>query len=1496
MYHRLGLILLVFLISYILSNMNIKINNENTQLFIMLIVIVLLYIYIHKVPKLEKFMVYDSERSLIGLKEQSDKLRLYQVDDEGIDNLDNVLSQIKENKKDDVRYGDVIYLQSNLIANRFLTGGRGTNMIALNNKDFLVDTETHEDVDRSNDLVRYGTPKNEVIQSYKTKLFLSVVDKQIKFSSNITLSELLIIEKINYNTYYIRLYKNNNYLCIRTDGTIYFNDRKNNDNKMKIEKSGSFYMIKRYNGLGNYITSNGYKIKIHDDMGFGDDSEKFELLTINFGPIHTYDSVTIRLRDADMYLKIGDYYTVESYIPNKRDYDDGIPGNKWEDQLINNIKFKFINYGRNLFLIQSIESKKYLKITSTNIFNLNNDIDDFCKYYIFRQLDNSYLIQSYKKGLYLSIDESLNVSANSSITKSNYFIIAPFSTIQSSSSDKNVSIHSNVNTDLSQDLGGLNQQVFCTNENSNKIQWIIRSNITKNGMRGEIDDRHGQPVLYGDEIYLQTNFIDIRYLGMSASVSNLPFNNNDRPFTINPLFADNYSIKWKICNDMLCDGDDKRVVNYDDLILLSNNIRYLSGARGNEIIKTGKVIDDKYIPGSLNQEVYVENKLADTTGKLFKWIIKKEKGDGEILEVSTSWPLWEYQPGKIGLNNWKNHITASTCRGYEPYYDDRKQPPGSYSSDNVFGEPCRNLNDKNVYDQTKMTTSKDIKHRDGIDSSWRIVRNENGSWTSGLRKSDTGVYGDICQDNSKNTNFVLVNLGNNTKLLKGRLFPGVVYDGLSSYVTEFMVQVAKSNGIFMDAGKFMVNFDYSWIKDNNEISINLGNQYIEYINTGNNKKLILSKVKSYFKIRKFSENRFYLLTQDNYFFYWDNKKQLHFKLLESTLIGPELETMSFTAINKGNKVSLRTFYNYYVSLDNSNYIAYPNQHCGDGLLGTDGLPKHKQMVILEDKRDVYISNSGELIKKPNYKTSLNTLIYAGKDHNYTDTSWYFKSDKDKIELNLSGEYLPFRDPVDGKRKYIEISRYNIIGLKVQGRVDPTALPIEYNDIPNFKVRVSLGNTESDFILSKDNSNVFSGTEISDATPIIYQFKTPMIGNKVIISPAADGFKQKCTMNVEVLVKTHGVYGNNLINDIPNPYDTTNDENECKILCSNDPRCNAFVYGNNKCHWITNYELKNDELPLNEQNYYNDNTTTWDTITNGWSSKDMPHNTSGSCYAHIKNTSSNITVVDHDPTTNEILNIRNKNNDYPTSKYDNHPNYFTKCLKDKSDTECNMYYDFFFGNDTIAQYVKIIPLDSAGLCSLKLSLYSYNNPNEDLVQNLKKTHISNVLASSCYKFNNGKIVEHKDGDTYKESAPQRCTYGEHTPEYLDRFSGGGWKQGENETNTAGTNTVPFLLFDNKTEGMIKGGIIYPMDDDNSPNSFVKSFKVQIAGNNKQFRDVYDGQTMNNEKFRKKQYDTIFSANPHKNEKIKFTINKVARYVKVILTDCNNGDCSLRMDIY
>ena len=101
MYHRLGLILLVFLISYILSNMNIKINNENTQLFIMLIVIVLLYIYIHKVPKLEKFMVYDSERSLIGLKEQSDKLRLYQVDDEGIDNLDNVLSQVKENKKDE---------------------------------------------------------------------------------------------------------------------------------------------------------------------------------------------------------------------------------------------------------------------------------------------------------------------------------------------------------------------------------------------------------------------------------------------------------------------------------------------------------------------------------------------------------------------------------------------------------------------------------------------------------------------------------------------------------------------------------------------------------------------------------------------------------------------------------------------------------------------------------------------------------------------------------------------------------------------------------------------------------------------------------------------------------------------------------------------------------------------------------------------------------------------------------------------------------------------------------------------------------------------------------------------------------------------------------------------------------------------------------------------------------------------------------------------------
>ena len=64
MYHKLGLILLVFLMSYILSNMNIKIHEENTQLFIMLIVIGLLYISIHKVPKLENFMIYDSNKSL----------------------------------------------------------------------------------------------------------------------------------------------------------------------------------------------------------------------------------------------------------------------------------------------------------------------------------------------------------------------------------------------------------------------------------------------------------------------------------------------------------------------------------------------------------------------------------------------------------------------------------------------------------------------------------------------------------------------------------------------------------------------------------------------------------------------------------------------------------------------------------------------------------------------------------------------------------------------------------------------------------------------------------------------------------------------------------------------------------------------------------------------------------------------------------------------------------------------------------------------------------------------------------------------------------------------------------------------------------------------------------------------------------------------------------------------------------------------------------------
>ena len=149
-----------------------------------------------------------------------------------------------------------------------------------------------------------------------------------------------------------------------------------------------------------------------------------------------------------------------------------------------------------------------------------------------------------------------------------------------------------------------------------------------------------------------------------------------------------------------------------------------------------------------------------------------------------------------------------------------------------------------------------------------------------------------------------------------------------------------------------------------------------------------------------------------------------------------------------NKVILKTFYGFHVSLDSNNYIEYTNQHCGDGLL-YNGNIKYKQLHIPIDKKKLYIDMPAKPLTLRGHESPAAWALWSAHRNPTYEENWNFKTNIDEIHLELDDDLS------------------NIIGLKVQRK--------EHHTIPKFKVKVSYKSKTSDYIESRSNNDtIFSG--------------------------------------------------------------------------------------------------------------------------------------------------------------------------------------------------------------------------------------------------------------------------------------------------------------------------------------------------------------------------------------------------------------------------------------
>lgn len=342
----------------------------------------------------------------------------------------------------------------------------------------------------------------------------------------------------------------------------------------------------------------------------------------------------------------------------------------------------------------------------------------------------------------------------------------------------------------------LNEFVFSTNENNRLLEWTIKSSLDNN------DPKNKQPVRYGDSIYLKINHIEDRFLKGGIEMNHLPYSKNgfEAVGTLSKKYNNKNSMIWYVKTDSQSDrnNDPKKneIVNYIDPIVLqsnSGNNLFLSGARGNY------VLDDN---SDMNQEVYTVN--GQDGNYELKWCFVKDKQNIDLLGCNSkfiNWPLWKFEPGFIGKNNWKNHITSSSCEGYSPFVNNIKRSEGTKSSDLIYGEPCLSGNQDNAC--------------------WKITKSSGSGWVAGNNK---------CENE-----FVVINFGREVFIEKARIYPRKDFPHNNQFVKEFSVKTGKKDGILLDLGKkFVTNFGISWFYTGAQIVIQTYNKDLLKVNNDGN--------------------------------------------------------------------------------------------------------------------------------------------------------------------------------------------------------------------------------------------------------------------------------------------------------------------------------------------------------------------------------------------------------------------------------------------------------------------------------------------------------------------------------------------------------------------------------------------------------------------------------------------------------------------------------------
>lgn len=439
----------------------------------------------------------------------------------------------------------------------------------------------------------------------------------------------------------------------------------------------------------------------------------------------------------------------------------------------------------------------------------------------------------------------------------------------------------------------LNEYVFTTNEEEIYLKWIIRSNLKFD----ELDPLFNKPVKYGEPVYFQTTRIGDRFLVGGIEKNNLPYSRNafEEAATISSKFNTNDNLVWFIKSKAEASNIDSKSnqnINYLDPITLKSNAGnnlFLSGARGSYVLDDTK---------DINQEVY--SVRSDDAGDLeLKWCFTKNKINLDLLNTCNNklvkWPLWKYEPGFIGKNNWKTLFTSSSCEGHIPFHNDIKTFDGNKSSDKIFGEPCLNGSQEGA--------------------AWKITKDSSG-WIGGNNK---------CIDE-----FVVINFAREVFIEKIRIYARKDFPHNNQYVKEFSVQTAKKNGVFLDMkGNFKTNFGIPWFKTGAQVVLKTYNDKVLKMNyDGNIIPTTLVDEKMYsdeiFSVIKNSDDTVSFKSQRDTLIKVGNSVVTQSDVLSGNDIPASMNDCKFNIIQHENgQFSLKTKFSTYLKFDLGQMIQSP---------------------------------------------------------------------------------------------------------------------------------------------------------------------------------------------------------------------------------------------------------------------------------------------------------------------------------------------------------------------------------------------------------------------------------------------------------------------------------------------------------------------------------------------------------------------------------------------